>query len=66
MKVVKLVFKENGEEFFFTSYVAIYEQFSEKDIGVKKNCIWYKMRKFGFYENDKVHIKSYPLTSKKR
>lgn len=66
MKVVKLIFKEKGEEYFFTSYAAIYDRFTSEDIGVGKNSIWYKMRKHGFYENDKVHIKPYPLTSKKR
>lgn len=60
------MFKEENKEYFFSSYAAIFDRFTEDDIGVRKNSIWFKMRKYGFYENDKVFIKPYPLASKKR
>lgn len=66
MKVVRLSFKEKGEEYYFSSFAAIHEHFTENDTGIGKNSIWYKMRKYGFYENEKIRITSFPLISKKR
>lgn len=66
MKVVKLVLKETGEEFFFTSYTAIYEKFTKEEIGAVIGSIWNRIKKEGGYENSKVKINSYPLRAKKR
>lgn len=66
MKVVKVKFKENGEEFFFTSYTAVYQQFTYDDIGVVIGTIWNRVKKDGKYENNKVIITSHPLRAKKR
>ena len=66
MKVVKVKFKESGEEFFFTSYTAIYQQFTSDDLVVVIGSIWNKVRKEGKYENNNVVITSHPLKAKKR
>ena len=66
MKVVKVKFKENGEEFFFTSYTAIYQQFTSDDLGAVVGTIWNRAKKDGKYENSKIIITSHPLKTKKR
>jgi hypothetical protein len=66
MKVVKVKFKETNEEYFFTSYTAIYENFTKDDIGVVIGSIWNRIKKDGKYENSKVEIKSFPLRAKVR
>lgn len=66
MKVVKVKFKESGEEYYFSSYAAIYEKFSSIDIGAVIGSIYNKIKTANVYENNKVTIKCYPLKTKKR
>lgn len=66
MKVVKVKFKETGEEYYFTSYSAIYDKFTRDEIGVVVGSIWNRIKKEGKYENPKVVINSYPLRTKPR
>ena len=66
MKVVKVKFKKTNEEYFFTSYTAIYESFTKDDIGAVIGSIWNRIKKDGKYENSKVEIKSFPIKSKSR
>lgn len=66
MKVVKLLFKETGQEHFFTSYSAMYDLFTHEEIGAVIGTVWNGTSKHKRYENDKVLIKSYPLRAKKR
>lgn len=66
MKVVKVKFKDTGEEYFFTSYSAIYETFTSEDIGAVLGSVWNRVKKDGGYQNTKVEIASYPLRAKPR
>ena len=66
MKVVKVKFKETQEEYFFTSYAAIYEKFTPKEIGAVIGSIWNRTKRRGRYENNKVLIEVYPLRAKTR
>lgn len=66
-KLVKLTFKETGEEYFFGSYSAIYEKFTAFEIGAVVGTIWNTVRLTGGrFENDKVIIEKIGVTHKRR
>lgn len=66
-KLIKVTFKETGEEHFFGSYSAIYEKFTNEDVGAVLGTIWNTVRLTdGKFENDKVLIEKVGITRKKR
>jgi len=57
-KVYHVEFKGTGRHFYLGSVAAIFDQFTEQEIGTGKNTIWYDHDfTLGTYQNDKVIIR---------
>lgn len=66
-KLIKVTIKKTGKEHFFGSYSAIYDKFTNEDIGAVLGTIWNTVRLTeGRFENDKVLIEKVGVTRKKR
>lgn len=67
MKVIKLVFRGNGEEHYFSSYKAIYDKFSRDDIGCSVHNIWNHrhIHKTKSFKNSKVIITEFKVSNSK-
>lgn len=65
-KVVHFRFKNSTEDFFFGSLKAIYDYFSEEDVGIKYKSLLNAFKDKDTYQNKRVVITTGTLLTKRQ